>query len=280
MPEAEVQTQEEATKTPFYSKRPAPVLSRVDPEQKQRVKLWMGWCLIITALVVDVAELGLSYTGVGIFFAFILSIGAGFVFWLWFLVLGVTYSSNTKTFATSIVTYLAELIPGLDIVPFWFAWTVGMLLIVTLTRMEDRGEEPTILGALGRIFTWAGGPVTIAIRYPFQKFGDVRRSRRIKREYEKEMEEILENPEMEEEIKEKYAKRERRFRRRELNPAERLERRFFQVGKDGVSLREGKNIGEAREAFDQFGQKQKGLAEKKAGEVSNTLNLKIPRRLR
>jgi len=239
-----------------------------DAEKKQRIKLWMAWIMLISALVVDLIELGLTYTGIGIIFAELLAICASLVFWIWFLVLGVSYSSNTKRFMTSIIMYIGELVPGLDAVPFWFLWTFGMLFIIMLTRMEDRGEEPTILGAFKRIGAWASVPAGVGIPLVLNiKHHDMQRVKRQKTEREHRNLEIAENPDNADEIKAKYAKRERIFKRKELSRPERLERRFFKVGKEGVSLREGRTIDEAKESFSKFGQKQ-------TSKYNNVLDLK------
>ncbi len=251
MQEDEIQTEQEVAndRVPFYVIRRTIPLPPIDAEPHYRVSIWMAWFLVMSAIVVDVLELLLSYTGVGIFVATVEAFAAGFIFWLWFKVLGVNYTSNTKSFATSIATYVAELIPGLDLVPFWFAWTVGMMLIITLSRMEDRGEEPTIIGALGRILTFAGGPITMLTKLPLEVYRDRKRVAWRQSEMEKERLELLQNPENEEGIRAKYQERADKFKRRGMSGAERLEKKFFNVGKDGVSLKEGASIDEAKASF-------------------------------
>jgi hypothetical protein len=130
-------------------------------ERKERIKIWMGWALIITALCVDLIELlggYISFELIGTFAGFI----ASFVFWVWFLILGVPYSSNTKRFAMALITNVGEVIPGLDAIPFWFLWTAGMIIIVGMVRMEDKGENPTILGGIreGLTVLSVSNPVT------------------------------------------------------------------------------------------------------------------------
>ncbi|MEK7642411.1 MAG: hypothetical protein AAB392_01310 [Patescibacteria group bacterium] len=256
---------------PLYSKQPL-VEPVVEPEKKQRIKLWVAWFLCIVALVVDIIELVLFYLGDGLLVGLIgeiVAIGASFVFWVWFLILGVSYSSNTKRFMSSIVTYVLELIPALDGIPFWFFWTMGMALIITLTRMEDRGQEPTISGALGRMFAWTN-PITMFLYLPIQKYKDVKRRKRQKKEREKEALEIAENPENEEEIKQKYAKRAKKAKIKELNPVERTEHKFFKITPEGVSLREGKNINDFKS---KIGEINKNLPQTRE---NNVLNLKKP----
>ncbi len=124
-----------------------------------------------------------------------------------------------------------------------------MMLIITLSRMEDRGEEPTIIGALGRILTFAGGPITMLTKLPLQVYRDRKRVAWKQREMEKERLELLQNPENEGGIRAKYQERADKFKRRSMSGAERLEKKFFNVGKDGVSLKEGANMDEARASF-------------------------------
>lgn len=272
--------EESPTRVPYYAKRPAPQLPEVDTETHYRVKLWMAWFLIATAILIDLAEFGIFYLGLGVFgtiLGWIISVYASVLFWIWFLTLGVTYSSNTKRFATSILTYVGELFPGADALPFWFLWTIGMIIIINLTRMEDRGEEPTIFGALKRIVAWGSVASGVGILgVAMLRRRDKKRRERLGREKQQEMLEIMQNPEMEEEIRAKYQRRAERMKRKEMNPAERLEKKFFQVGKEGVSLRAGKNIGEAKEAFAKFGQKQAQNAQKLGQNSSNLLNLRKP----
>jgi hypothetical protein len=123
-----------------------------DQPRPQRIRLWMGWSLIMTALVVDLIETLLTWVAVGVVLSPILSIGATFFFWIWFQMLGVSYTSNTKRFAITTIQAIAEIIPGLDVVPILsFLWTFGMILVVVMTRMEDRGEKPSIFGALSEV---------------------------------------------------------------------------------------------------------------------------------
>lgn len=268
--------EESPTRVPYYAKRPAPQLPEVDTETHYRVKLWMAWFLVMAAFLLDIFELIFTYFSLGAG-SFVLGIAGSALFGIWFLTLGVSYTSNTKMFVTSLLMNVGEIIPLADAQPWWFLWTFGMIIIINLTRMEDRGEEPTIFGALKRIVVW--GSVTSGVGIlgvAMLRRGDKKRRERLGREKQQEMLEIMQNPEMEEEIRAKYQRRAERLKRKEMNPAERLEKKFFQVGKEGVSLRAGKNIGEAKEAFAKFGQKQAQNAQKLGQNSGNLLNLRKP----
>lgn len=266
--------EEVPTRVPYYTKRPPARLPTVDTETHYRIKLWMAWFLVMTAFLLDVFELIFTYFSFGAG-SFILGIAGSALFGIWFLTLGVSYTSNTKMFFTSLLMNVGEILPLADAQPWWFLWTIGMILIINLTRMEDRDEEPTILGAIKRIFAWASITSGVGIvAVGMLKRGDKKRRERIAREKEREMLEVMQNPEREEEIRAKYQGRAERFRRREMNPAERLEKKFFQVGKDGVSLREGRSFGKAKEAFGKLGEKQTQNAKKLGSDTTNLLNLK------
>lgn len=201
----------------------------------------MAWALFISAFIVDLIELVGGYISFEII-ATIIGIVASFVFWVWFLILGVTYTSNTKVFASSLIMNVGEVIPGLDAIPFWFLWTIGMLFIVTLTRMEDRGQEPTILGAFRRIGAWTSVPAGIGIPMLIgQTYRDRKRVSRQRLEKRKENEEIMEHPERMQEIKEKYAGREEQFKKKELSMGEKAERKLFKITPKGIEKREEGN---------------------------------------
>lgn len=155
--EDEILEQEESDPEEFYDQENVqhPMFG-TQATNGYRISFFMAWALFITALLVDLAELLITWAGfvvVGGFLTSILSVAATALFGFWFIILGVNYSSNTKRFFTGLVTVLLELLPWVDAAPLLaFAWTGGMIITVGMVRMEDRGEEPTILGAL-REFT-------------------------------------------------------------------------------------------------------------------------------
>jgi len=182
-----------------------------EPEKrKMRIKMWMGWMLIIAAIIFDVVELLGGYISAEIIAAIVGIIGS-FVFWVWFLILGVPYSSNTKKFGVSIVMNIAEVIPGFDAIPFWFFWTLGMVIIVGMVRMEDKGEKPSIIGGFFEGFAVAEtlNPVGLPIAVATMGLNRARRFAKKKAgvgqaDWVKQQNEELKNPDRIEEIREKY----------------------------------------------------------------------------
>lgn len=148
-----------------YLRRPVRSIPQEKEEVKYRIKTWMGAALIIVAFCVDLLELGITWAGViavGGVLSTLLSLVMGYVFWIWLMILGVSGFSNPKQFGTRVVTFLVEIIPAIDAIPVlsWL-WTIGMIFIVVMARMEDRGENPSFLGAFGVILshTGAGGMI-------------------------------------------------------------------------------------------------------------------------
>lgn len=117
-----------------------------------RISFTMAWMLFVSALLVDLAEMIITWLGlvvVGGLITSIISTVAAVLFGVWFSILNVNQSSNTKVFFTGLVTVLIEILPFIDLAPILaFAWSGGMIITVGLVRMEDRGEEPTIQGAI------------------------------------------------------------------------------------------------------------------------------------
>lgn len=158
----ENQTNEEEMKEYYssLSEKNNEVITQNQAQRHQRIKIWMAWLLVIVAVIIDLIEILLELLGIGLFgLNFLIALLVSTIFWIWFLILGITYSSNTKKFATAIIQGILEIVPGQDLtIILSFAWTVGMILIVGMTRMEDRGEDPTIIGAL-REFWSISSPV-------------------------------------------------------------------------------------------------------------------------
>lgn len=146
-------------------RRPVRPVPNPEPQRKMRIKNWMGWALIISAFCVDVIELIGGYLSAEII-AIVVGFIASFTFWVWFLILEVPYSSNTKRFAMVIITNLGENIPGLDAVPYYFLWTLGMIMIVGMVKMEDKGEKPSYFGGLIEGLASTPSPVAAALLKP------------------------------------------------------------------------------------------------------------------
>lgn len=111
-------------------------------EKRERIKVWMAAALIIFAVCVDLAELVVTWLGlvvVGGILSSIISLVAGFIFWIWFLILGVPAFSNPKQFVVRLATFVGELIPFFDAIPVAsFLWTIGTIITVMMIRSEDK----------------------------------------------------------------------------------------------------------------------------------------------
>lgn len=84
--------------------------------------------MIATAVVFDIISI-IPVVGeaIGI-------VGSAVVFGIWFLTLGIPLLS-TKKLVTTFVGYLGEAIPAVSALPFI---TVGVILIIGMTRLEDK----------------------------------------------------------------------------------------------------------------------------------------------
>lgn len=106
--------------------------------------MWMAVALVVFAICVDLAEVAITWLGfvvVGGILSSVLSTIAGFVFWVWFLILGVPALSNPKQFAVRAITFVGELIPFFDAIPLLsFLWTIGTIVVVVMIRSEDKGN--------------------------------------------------------------------------------------------------------------------------------------------
>ncbi len=110
--------------------------SKAEPEKKQRIKTWMAACLVATAGSIDLLQALLTLVAIGVVFSPVISIGATFLFWLWLNILGVSFISSPKRLATMAIQAMAEIIPGIDALP---ALTLGTILLIVITRSEDKG---------------------------------------------------------------------------------------------------------------------------------------------
>ncbi|MCI5108676.1 MAG: hypothetical protein MRY49_02410 [Candidatus Pacebacteria bacterium] len=126
-------------------------------EVKYRITKVTGVVMIATAFVYDLWELVLDWLGnllvavfgAGLFFYAINLCGSifiAFLFWTWFNIKGVPIFESPKKFLTSTIAGIGEQIPILDSIGF-FGWTVGVILLVAISRSEDRGG---IVGELGK----------------------------------------------------------------------------------------------------------------------------------
>src|SRR3990167_7260837 len=65
--------------------------AKSDPEKKQRIKTWMAACLISTAGFVDLIQALLTAVAVGAILSPVISVGASFLFIVWFWILAVNF---------------------------------------------------------------------------------------------------------------------------------------------------------------------------------------------
>jgi hypothetical protein len=127
---AEIPTQNQTT-----LRRPVRQIQQQE-EKKERIKLWMGATLVITAASIDICEAALDVLMIGEFISPVISVCADVGFWIWFKILGVSFTKNPKNFAAMGIQALVGITPGLDILP---ELTLGVLTIVIVTRNEDKG---------------------------------------------------------------------------------------------------------------------------------------------
>lgn len=135
-----------------------------DSESRQRIKVWMGVAMIVVALTVDIVELVLEWLGIGMVTNVVTTPAFTFIFWLWFLMLGIPFMASPKRFFVFLAQCLAEIIPALDAVGGFF-WTAGTIILVLMVRAEDKG------GIIGEI---SGATMNLVQqRYrPYRKLGN------------------------------------------------------------------------------------------------------------
>lgn len=256
---------EEKYTYPAYRPQQIRVEDEFDPNR--RIATWMIPLLVGLALIVDLAELLGTYLGI-VVVGFVIGIAATAMFQFIFDILKVDYTSNTKLFATSIITVVCEIIPGLDAFPFWFVWTLGMIFIIVFVRMEDRGQQPTILGALGRIATFAT-PIGFVTRYPIQRRNDNKfKNERLKLR-QREYDEIAKNPENESFIRSKYSNLQEKLKYQQLGSVERLESKVIEIDKNGVGFRDGVNPAQIKQ---NIGDNLKSMKDINDGKALNLKN--------
>lgn len=102
-------------------------------EKRERIKIWMGVCLIILALFIDGFQALLTAFGIGLVFGPIISVAAYFTFWIIFMILGVTFIKNPKKIAvvggSAIIEFFLSFLPG---------FSAGVAAIVFITIAEDK----------------------------------------------------------------------------------------------------------------------------------------------
>jgi len=141
---------ETTTQNKTALRRPVQQIPQSSGEKKERIKLWMGAALILTALSIDLFEALLDILVIGEFFSPIISVCADVIFWTWFKMLGVGFTKNPKNLMAMVTQALVGLIPGADILP---ELTAGVTAIVVMTIIEDKSNM------LGKVAGMAQGKV-------------------------------------------------------------------------------------------------------------------------
>jgi hypothetical protein len=97
----------------------------------------MGFMIAIAAIF-DLLQFLLTLTVIGSLLAWLVTVFAGMIFFVWFLILGINYFSGKKAAAkvgTILSTSVLEFIPILNALP---TITIGVITIALVSRMEDR----------------------------------------------------------------------------------------------------------------------------------------------
>lgn len=111
-----------------------------------RIKIFTAILMMTVAILADVLDgflIGLFGAGliVNTFEAFI-EYG---VFWIWFMLLGVPYTTDVWKFAVFIGSLVLEITPAVNAGPFF---SVGMAIIIIITRHEDKSGKDYSLATL------------------------------------------------------------------------------------------------------------------------------------
>lgn len=107
-----------------------------DQEHRHRIKLWMAFAMVITALSIDGFNALLNLVVIGEILSSIISPAATFGFIIWFWLQGVTFIKSPKKLAAMGGQALIGLIPIINTLP---ELTLGVLVTIILTRSEDKG---------------------------------------------------------------------------------------------------------------------------------------------
>ncbi len=131
-------------------KRPVRTIPQKSEEKRERISVWVGASMIIVALCVDVAQALLIILGIGLALGSIITIVAYFVFWIWFMILGVSFITNPKKLLTVGIGGAVEALPLFNFLP---AFTAMIATVVFMTKAEDKG------GMIGKAASLAQGKI-------------------------------------------------------------------------------------------------------------------------
>ncbi|HRH55381.1 MAG TPA: hypothetical protein PK609_00770 [Candidatus Paceibacterota bacterium] len=138
-------------------------------QPQKRIGIFTAGIIVALALLVDGLQFLLTWSVVFIPLSFLLTFFAAVGFFVWFAILGVNYfdkNAGLKVVA-SLGSVVAELIPVINAVP---ATTLGVVVIVTQTMLEDKGVSlkvsPRTLrkAAIGAATGGAAGAARAALR--------------------------------------------------------------------------------------------------------------------
>jgi len=110
------------------------------PEVKYRITFATAFLMIGTALFFDGIEMITTWKIIGVILSYFSFIFANLTFWTWFMMIGVPVGfSSPKKLVVGMLTNILELIPGLDAIPLiGMGWTLGIIALIALTRLEDK----------------------------------------------------------------------------------------------------------------------------------------------
>lgn len=105
---------------------------------KKRVGTIAAFFMLATAITFDALQFFLTFIPfLGVVINIFITVLAAMIFWLWFLLLGVSYFSGKKMglkLAAAMGGLIVELVPIIDALP---AITVGVTVVIIATRLED-----------------------------------------------------------------------------------------------------------------------------------------------
>ncbi len=125
-------------------------LTQQQEEKKERIKLWMGACMIIVAASIDLFEGLLNLVGIGEIFSTLISVCADTIFMIWFWMLGISLMKNPRALISMAAQAIIGLIPFLNTLP---ELTLGVIGVVVFTRMVDKSNT------LGKLANMAQGKI-------------------------------------------------------------------------------------------------------------------------
>jgi|GEM_PF-4992934 len=111
---------------------------QIKRKKRHRVGGFQGAALIGLAMFFDFIQLILTFLIIGLIINTLLSIVIFLFFFAWFSFNGVSYFSGPhaeRRFAVMSATFLAKLIPGINMMPLW---TIRIMSEIRLVHREDR----------------------------------------------------------------------------------------------------------------------------------------------